>query len=139
MLSYAHWGEVRNAINEEDLLGAFKQRAREEKKVDKAEKDKKAAKNRIGPRLDLANRPQNFFRGIAERDAALERRREQGFQDTPADLLGASPAARNPRQLETSEGGGDSARGALCGARTLLDAKTRLYTRFGPAFKEIDW
>uniref|UniRef100_A0A7S3FM35 Uncharacterized protein n=1 Tax=Haptolina ericina TaxID=156174 RepID=A0A7S3FM35_9EUKA len=56
---------------------------------EQAEEKKKAPKNRPGARLDLANRPQNFFRGLAERDEKLADLRDRGFTDEQAELMSA--------------------------------------------------
>ena len=57
-----------------------------------AEKRSKQPKNRPGTRLDLANKPQNFFRGLAERDEVAKRRAEEGAGLEEADLLDAEDA-----------------------------------------------
>ena len=77
-------------MQDDDILAAFGKQVKDQRARDKEEKEKKRPKNRLGTRLDLENRPQNFFRGLADRDAMLEQRRQQGFEDTPAELLGDS-------------------------------------------------
>tara|TARA_B110001452_G_scaffold155725_1_gene129614 strand:+ start:121 stop:729 length:609 start_codon:yes stop_codon:yes gene_type:complete len=57
-----------------------------------AEKRSKEPKNRPGTRLDLANKPQNFFRGLAERDEEAQRRAADGAELEEADLLDADDA-----------------------------------------------
>lgn len=62
-----------------------------------AEAKRKGPKNRRGPNLDLANKPQNFFRGLAERDERFKdtqaRRRDEGLGELEeADLLDAEDA-----------------------------------------------
>ena len=55
------------------LSDLFAQSLKQQKKEDDAKKKEEKGKIRLGPNLDLANRPQNFFRGLAERDERLER------------------------------------------------------------------
>ena len=55
-----------------DLFGqALKQQKKEDTERKQEERRNDQRKIRPGPRLDLENRPQNFFRGLAERDERL--------------------------------------------------------------------
>ena len=53
------------------LTDLFSASLKQQKKEDAAAKKEQQRKVRPGPRLDLENRPQNFFRGLAERDERL--------------------------------------------------------------------
>lgn len=64
---------------------APKQAKRRAAAQDAAEAKKNAPKNRLGARLDLGNKPQNFFRGLADRDEA-----STVSADEDADLMSES-------------------------------------------------
>eukprot|EP00316_Scyphosphaera_apsteinii_P024914 CAMPEP_0119306352 /NCGR_PEP_ID=MMETSP1333-20130426/7136_1 /TAXON_ID=418940 /ORGANISM="Scyphosphaera apsteinii, Strain RCC1455" /LENGTH=141 /DNA_ID=CAMNT_0007309631 /DNA_START=213 /DNA_END=638 /DNA_ORIENTATION=+ len=77
---------------QDDLNAAFAAQVKKDSKANKLEAEKKQndSKNRLGPRLDLTNRPQNFFKGLAERDEKRERDREQGLEYESAPLMSES-------------------------------------------------
>jgi hypothetical protein len=84
-------------VLEEDMRAAFAAQLKQQKEQEAKEKKAKAAqerkarpRNRLGADLDLGNRPQNFFRGIAERDANLQRARDNGDTFEQAGLMDES-------------------------------------------------